>query len=652
MGLKGKKDGIVYHIDRVSPEGTQLVIAGFASCKSHETVAISVRKKDGTEFPAETVTITRQCRSDVSELLYGSSEWGPDAGFEIVISRAGNEGAKLAFTAGACREECSVSSKSPVLLLKQKRERKRFRKANKPYRRLAEKFTLYPEHLAAQRNHAFDYTPKISLIVPVYEPDTEYFRQLVESVKNQTYANWEICIACATKGNRTLSQMLRKYKSDLRHFDFKMLEKNEGIAGNTNRAIEISTGDVLVFADQDDILEESAFYYLVKAMNEYPDADLIYTDEDKITMDLDVVYEPHFKTDFNPDLLYTNNYISHLSAVRRSLYNEVGPLNPKMDGAQDYDFILRCTEHARRVVHVPQVLYHWRSHPGSTAAGSSRKEYCLEAGRLSVEEHLRRCRIPARAERDPDCPGYYRVIYKERSEQELARELECLSVAFCGDSAEKIGALQSRMKQLNGENTQLVFYTPKTGLTVPPTGKYILFLNAGCVMEDNSFLSQLLGALERPDVGAVGGCLLNPDRTIYRMGMAFQNGTIFPIFEGFPFSEPAYCNRNRLQQDVSILSFDFLLMRTSLFLEIGGIAKNTDDFMQAADLCLRLRSKGFRLVTMPQVALMLDKEQPKKSFVMNEEDETAKKWREILNGNDPYFPELMTVDERGNWVIS
>lgn len=657
MGIKGNKDGIVYHVDSVRTEGERLVINGFATCQTHEPVEFLVRDIHGTALEETAYTFTRLERVDISQMLFDSPQWS-ECGFELTVLHAPSGKVRVELTSGRFREQFTVSAGSPVNRVRQQRARMRFRKENRAYQKLRERYYLYEEHLRAQKNAWFPYEPKISLIVPVYEPDLNFFKQMTASVIAQSYENWEMCVACGTKGNIALSQLLRKYKAEEPRFHFRMLDANEGIAGNTNRALEMATGDVIAFADQDDLLTKDAFYEIVRAMNEAPDADMVYSDEDKITPDSKVCYAPHFKTDFNPDMLYTNNYMSHLSAVKRSLAEQAGGLRSEMDGAQDYDFLLRCTEAASRVVHIPKVLYHWRSHPGSTAAGGRNKEYCQAAGMRAVEAHLKRCRIDAAVSADEHEQGYYCLNYHYRRER-----YPLLSVVFCGaDKAGSLDELTEKAAKLHYEPMEVLMYTPMTGISNAPKGEYILFLNAGAEFEEAAWLEQLMGALERPDVAAAGGCLLRRDGSIYQMGMAFADGEVFPIFRNLPYQSAGYANRNHIQQNLSILSIDFMLVKAAAFAEAGGLRRRVNDTAQSLSLSLNLRKLGYRLVTLPSAALTLseaaagEKEgvsgQTQAEPARSEADEAVyEEWKAVLTQPDPYFSPFLKPDGDGNWCL-
>ena len=257
-----------------------------------------------------------------------------------------------------------------------------------------------------QRSAKFNYMPKISIVVPMYNTKFSYFVELIDSINNQTYQNFEVCLADSSK---IPDVQIQKYIQELNSSKivYKNISQNLGISENTNVAISFSTGDYVAFCDHDDVISIDALYEVVKAINS-SDADFIYTDED--ILENGIRKNPHFKPDFSPDLLTSYNYICHLCVVKRKLFDEVGLLNKEFDGAQDYDFVLRATEKAKNIVHIPKVLYHWRAHETSTSYNSSAKEYVYMAGKRAIEEHFKRINIKAKVE-ILDEPGRYRVKY-------------------------------------------------------------------------------------------------------------------------------------------------------------------------------------------------------------------------------------------------
>ena len=268
------------------------------------------------------------------------------------------------------------------------------------------------EELAAQREEKFELNPKFSIVIPVWKTPEKYLREMIDSIIDQTYGNWELCIADGSPAGQSVEKVLKKYAEKDSRIRYKILGENLGISGNTNAAMDMAAGDYIVLADHDDRMTPNALYECVKAINENPEIDVLYSDEDKLDMDGGALFDPHFKPDFNPDLLTSVNYICHLFVVKKVLVNWVGGFRQEFDGAQDYDFIFRCTERAKKIHHIPKVLYHWRCHQDSTASNPASKLYAFEAGSRAIMAHYDRMGILAeKVEKGVDY-GIYHTTFK------------------------------------------------------------------------------------------------------------------------------------------------------------------------------------------------------------------------------------------------
>lgn len=253
--------------------------------------------------------------------------------------------------------------------------------------------------------------PLISVVVPAYKTPAKFLREMIESLEVQTYTNWELCIANASPEDVAMSEVLREYTSKDARVKVENLKENLGIAENTNAAMEMASGEYTGLLDHDDLLAPQALYRIVEALNQSrEEPDVFYSDEDKVTTDLSEHFQPHFKPDFNVDLLRSNNYITHFFVVRTSLIRQVGGFRREYDGAQDYDFIFRCTEAAKKICHIPEVLYHWRTHQASTADNPASKMYAFEAGKRAIEAHLKRQGVEGTVSHTKDL-GFYQVEY-------------------------------------------------------------------------------------------------------------------------------------------------------------------------------------------------------------------------------------------------
>ena len=265
------------------------------------------------------------------------------------------------------------------------------------------------EELQEQKNTKFKINPKISIIIPMYNTPVNFFEELVDNLIGQTYSNWELCLADGSpEENKELEKI---YKKDER-IKYKFIGENKGIAGNTNEALSLVTGDFVALLDHDDLLPLFSLYEIVKCINENPDAEFIYTDEDKFEKLGGKRYDPYFKSDFAPDTLRANNFICHFSVFKKELMDKLGGFRSEYDGAQDYDILLRMSEETNKIVHIPKILYHWRVHALSTAkAGGTAKPYAYEAGIKAIQDHINRLGLKGTVEQG-NTLGTYKINYE------------------------------------------------------------------------------------------------------------------------------------------------------------------------------------------------------------------------------------------------
>ena len=278
-----------------------------------------------------------------------------------------------------------------------------------PYGPWFEKHRPSESELEKQREKNWKETPVFSIVVPAYRTPVLFLEQMIESVRSQTYPFWELCIANASPEDEQMAEVLQRYVQMDQRIHVKNLDKNLGIAENTNEAFSMASGTFVGLLDHDDLLAPQALYRMMEVL-EKKNVDVFYTDEDKVTTDLSEHFQPHFKPDFNLDLLRSNNYITHFFVVRKELVRKVGGFRREYDGAQDYDFIFRCVEQAGEICHIPEILYHWRTHKESTSDNPVSKMYAFEAGKRAIEGNLERCGVQAVVSHTKDL-GFYQVEY-------------------------------------------------------------------------------------------------------------------------------------------------------------------------------------------------------------------------------------------------
>ena len=507
----------------------------------------------------------------------------------------------------------------------------RFEEREVEYQEWYEKNKPSEEELARQRKKKWKNPVVISVLVPAYRTPEVFLKQMMESVLFQTYPYLELCIADGSGTDDSVENVVKEYQKKDPRVRYRRLEKNEGIAGNTNAAIEMASGDYLALFDHDDLLSPNALFEVASAI-EKEKADVIYTDEDKVTSDLKEHFQPHFKPDFNPDLLCANNYICHLFVVKRSLALKLGGQDPAYDGAQDYDFIFRCTENAEKIVHVAKILYHWRVHQASTADNPSSKLYAFDAGKRAIEAHLARIGAKAEVSHTKDL-GFYRVKYQvqgnpmvsivipNKDEKETLKKcLESIWKKTSYPNYEIIlvennsttQEIRDYYKELDGKERVRVVYWEKEfnysainnfGVSYAK-GEYILCLNNDITVISPDWLEELLANCQRPEVGIVGARLYYPDNTIQHAGIVLgMGGCAGSLFVGLARSRGGYLHKAALQQDLSAVTAACFMVKKEVFEKVGGFEEKLAVAFNDVDFCLKVRHAGYLVVYDPYAEL-------------------------------------------------
>ena len=539
------------------------------------------------------------------------------------------------------------------------------------------------KELEKQRREKFDYQPKISIVVPLYKTPEKYLLQLVESVKAQTYPNWELCLSDGSGENSPLTSFLKSLEAGDERIKVAYNEQALQISENTNAGIEIATGAYIAFADHDDELTPHALFECVKALNKDRKIRLIYSDEDKMSMDGHKFFQPHFKPDYNPDLLCTVNYICHLFVVQREILDQVGTFRKEFDGAQDYDFIFRCVEAVdpSEIYHVTKILYHWRCHEDSTAENPESKTYAFEAGKRAIEEHYHRTGIRAEVYQG-EFLGLYRtrflrdydplisiIIPNKDHIEDLKRCMDSIDQKSSYKNYEYIIVENNSTdektfqyyKNLEEENPKAhVVYWDKEfnysainnyGATFAQ-GEYILLLNNDTEIINETCLEELLGYCMRSDVGAVGARMYYEDDTIQHAGVVIGFGGIAGhCFVLQPRGTTGYCHRIICAQDYSAVTAACMLVKKSAFDEVGGLTEELAVAFNDIDFCMKLREAGYLIVYNPYAELYHYESKsrgledtPEKVARFNKEMQIfERRWPDILRNGDPYYNPNLTL---------
>lgn len=529
----------------------------------------------------------------------------------------------------------------------------------------------------------FHYQPKISIAMPVYNVEEKWLRLCIDSILNQVYTNWELCMADDASTDPNVKKILTEYQQLDERIRVVFREQNGHISEATNSALAIATGEFVALLDNDDELAINAFYEVVKVLNENPELDLIYSDEDKIDMDGNRS-DPAFKPDWSPDLLLGTNYISHLGVYRRSILEEIGGFLKGYEGSQDYDLVLRFTEKTtkERIKHIPKVLYYWRMLPTSTAVDQGSKGYAFEAGLRAVQDALVRRGINGHATHGA-ANGLYDVYYDIESEKLVSiiiptkngyKDVQrCVSsiiekttyqnyeiiMADNGSTDPKMHELYAKFEQqlpgrffVESIDIPFNFSTINNRAAKKAHGEYLLFLNNDTEVITENWLTLMVSFAQQERIGCVGAKLLYPNNTVQHAGVILGLGGVAGHGHyGYPHGDLGYFGRLAINVNYSAVTAACLLMKKADFDAVGGFEEAFTVAFNDVDLCLKVQALGRDNVWLHEAELYHfesqtrgydDKGKKKKRFeqekVMMEE-----KWGPLIE-NDPFYNPNLTRD--------
>ena len=524
---------------------------------------------------------------------------------------------------------------------------------------------------------------KFSVIVPLFNTPENYLKEMIESVRTQTYKNWELCLADGSDGEHSyIESIVNDYKNQDERIKYRKLEKNLGISENTNACIDMATGDYIALFDHDDLLHPSALYEYAKVIND-KQADFIYCDEDKFTNLGKGFFDAHFKPDFAVDNLRSNNYICHFTVFKKSLLDKAGKFRKEFDGSQDHDIILRLTEKAERIEHIPKILYHWRVSSVSVASDPYAKPYTIQAGLDAVAEHLERVGLKGTVSSSPIHPNIYRIKYEIKDNPLVSilipnyNHVEELSL--CINSILQKSTYQNYEIIIieNNSNAEtfeyyeslkdnpkirVVVYKPEAGFNYSAinnfgakyaSGDYILLLNNDVEIISPEWIEEMLMFCQRDDVGAVGAKLYYPDDTIQHAGVILGVLTLAGhAFKNLPRNSNGYFGRASYQQDLSACTAACLMIKKSVFEEVGGFDEDLAVAFNDIDLCMKIRKKDYLIVFTPYAELYhyesqsrgIEDTPEKRERFSGEIQLFRKKWQAELDKGDPYYNPNLTLD--------
>ena len=531
------------------------------------------------------------------------------------------------------------------------------------------------EELIKQKEYKWaEDAPLFSIVVPLYRTPKGYLKELIESIEAQTYVKWELCLADGSPDNK-LEMFVKSYQDE--RIKYRYIGENLGISGNTNKAVEMATGDFIVLCDHDDLITPDALFEFAKEIVADSEVDSIYSDEDKIDEKSYDVFDPSFKPDFNIDMLRSQNYICHLYGVRRELVEKYGMFNSEYDGAQDYDFILRMSEHSRKIAHVAKILYHWRTHQGSTALNPESKMYAYDAGARAIGAHYARVLPEIQIERIENgyTLGMYHTVFK-------FNEYPLISVIIPNkdhtDDLDK--AIRSMIEK--GTWPNLEFIVVENNSTEEKTweyykkiekeysqakvvyydgifnyakinnfgvrharGEYYLFMNNDVELIEPDSLKEMMGYGQRNDVGAVGCRLLYEDNTLQHAGVIVgEIGVAEHIFKK-QIEGMTYHARAMLTQDMSAVTAAVMLVKKEVFEKVEGFDERFAVAFNDIDICMKIREDKKLIVYAPYACFhhyesksrgAEDTPEKIERFI-NEVNLFNSKWRSFIENGDPYY---------------
>ena len=671
---------MLYRVESMKEENGYLDLKGFAvGNQAEESLSYT------TKNPSDIFKVDKTRRNDVA-IKYYKETIDNQYGFHIVINKgntliiqcdSGSLELKIndAFIK-KCRLSIYIHTQGPLRMLVDWYRAKK--NHTMTYAEWYKKTKPSKEELERQRKEIIsDTDPRFSVLVPLYNTPINFLDEMIESVIYQTYGKWELCLADGSDAEHVeeIHQEVMKYHDS--RILYKKLEKNEGISGNTNEALKMATGDFIVLFDHDDLLREDALYEFAKVIRSDEEVDCIYSDEDKIK-EGNVLADPHFKPDYNIDMLCSDNYICHLFAVRKTLTDVYGGFRSEYDGSQDHDFILRMTEQARKTAHVAKILYHWRVHANSTAQNLENKMYCFTSGQKAVKAHYERVWPNIKIDKVENgiSLGIYHTVWhfdeyplisviipnkdhtedldkaiRSMIEKGTWPNLEFIVVENNSEEAETFAYYEKIQKEY--ENVKVVKYEGTFNYskinnygTKYASGEYYLLMNNDVELIEPDSIKEMMGYCQREDVGIVGCRLLYADNTIQHAGVAVGvTGIAGHVFNGMPSQGVSYFNRAMIAQGYSAVTAAVMLVKKSIYEEVNGLDETFAVAFNDIDFCLRVREKNKLVVYNPYACFHhyesksrgLDTTEEKNDRFMDECNRFMKKWDAYYQNGDPYY---------------
>ncbi len=522
---------------------------------------------------------------------------------------------------------------------------------------------------------------RFSILVPLYNTPEKYLKTLIDSLHNQTYSNWELCFADGSdEAHADVCELCARAAKEDPRIIYQKLGKNLGISENTNHCIEMSHGEYLGLLDHDDVLHPAALFEVMVAICE-KNADFIYTDENTFRNKPKDAYCPNYKPDFAPDMLRSQNYICHFSVFSRTLLDRVGMFRSQFDGSQDYDMVLRLSEVAEHIVHIPKTLYYWRASAGSVAADIEIKSYAIGAARAALTEHLARVGLDGTVE-ESLAPSTYRIRYKIKSNPMISIMIpnkdHAVDLKRCVDSILSLTTYKKYEIVIieNGSTEKDTFdcykqlrlndcidiVVWKDGFNFSTInnfgfehthGDYIVLLNNDIVVITPDWLQEMLMFAQRDDVGVVGGLLYYPDNTIQHAGIIVGLGGVAGhAHKYYKRSDFGYMYRASIAQNLSAVTAACMMVPRHVYEEVHGLDGQFMVAFNDVDMCMRIRRAGYLIVFTPYAEMYhyesksrgLEDTPVKRKRFRNEAELFKSRWKEEIKAGDPYYNPNLTLD--------
>lgn len=517
------------------------------------------------------------------------------------------------------------------------------------------------KQLKEQYKKKFEINPKISIVVPVYNTPENFFDELVESLKKQTYSNWELCLA---DGSPEPLKFIEKYCEEDKRIKYTIIGENKGISGNTNEALKIATGDFIGLLDHDDLLPVFSLYEVVKAINENPEVEFIYSDEDKIEKIDKPRYGVFFKPDFSTYTLNSANYICHFSVFKKELMDKLGGFRSEYDGSQDFDIVVRASENTKNIVHIPKVLYHWRVHQNSTAGNSDSKPYAFEVGKNVIKDHLKRCGIKAEVEHGLTL-GSYEVKYSVNENPKVSIIIDGID-----SKKDKIEKVIENVRISTYESIEIILITnleekfnvdkivnPKSEekfeiynqVIEESNGKYFMIIDENIIKIDKKeYIQELLGICQNEDVGIVGTKLYNKEEKVEHCGIILgMNGSGDFLYKGAPKDIGTYMQRLLIIHNVTCVYFKYAMIDKEDFMKIKGFSnKYKSELTASIDMCLKLLDSEKQVIINPIISICVEKIS-NVTKIEEEENKIQEEWKDMYKKGDIYFSPNLSKTNTG-----